>query len=105
MARKNVTRIVRSRRISDARRRRDQAIRRKVLAEFPPAPPRPIPASLSKSLKEALLASDLSLYQIAKSAGVSQIVISRFVSGQRDIRMGTADKLAHALRLRLTMAS
>ena len=38
---------------------------------------------------------------MAKAAGVSQIVISRFLSGERDIRMATADKLAGALGLKL----
>jgi plasmid maintenance system antidote protein VapI len=45
------------------------------------------------------------MYQIAQAAGVSQIVISRFISGERDIRMATADKLAEALGLTLATAS
>jgi transcriptional regulator with XRE-family HTH domain len=40
-------------------------------------------------------------YQVAKRAGISQIMISRFVSGERDIRLATADKLAHALGMKL----
>jgi plasmid maintenance system antidote protein VapI len=32
---------------------------------------------------------------------VSQIVVSRFLSGQRDIRMETADRLAEVLGLKL----
>jgi hypothetical protein len=38
---------------------------------------------------------------IGKRVGVSQIVVSRFLSGERDIRMATADELADALGLRL----
>ena len=40
-------------------------------------------------------------YQLAKEAGVSQIMISRFLSGKRDLRLATADKLAHVLELKL----
>jgi len=43
--------------------------------------------------------------QIAQAAVVSQIVVSRFVSGERDIRMAMADKLAEALGLQLAKAS
>ena len=39
--------------------------------------------------------------EVAQQAGVSQIVILRFLSGERDIRMATADKLAGALGLKL----
>lgn len=44
------------------------------------------------------------MYPIAQEAGVSQIVLSRFLSGERDIRMGAADKLAEALNLKLAAA-
>ncbi len=71
-------------------------------AEFPPAAPNGHPSGrLSQALRDALNASDKSMYQIAQDAGVSQIVVLRFVSGERDIRMATADKLAEALGLTL----
>ena len=38
---------------------------------------------------------------IRDRAGVSQIVVSRFLSGERDIRMATADKLAEVLGLKV----
>jgi len=38
-------------------------------------------------------------YQIAKKARLSRIILSRFLSGERDIRMETADKLGDALGL------
>ena len=47
----------------------------------------------------------MTVYQIAKGAHVSQIIISRFLSGERDIRMATADKLANALGLELVAGS
>ena len=71
-------------------------------AEFPPAAPNGHTSGrLSQALRDALKASDKSMYQIAQDAGVSQIVVSRFVSGERDIRMATADKLAEVLGLTL----
>ena len=45
--------------------------------------------------------SGKSVYQIAKAANVSQIVVSRFLSGERDIQMETADRLAVVLGLQL----
>ncbi|MDA1052112.1 MAG: helix-turn-helix transcriptional regulator [Planctomycetota bacterium] len=82
---------------------RDEDVRRKVQQEFPPArhAQSGSPDSLSETLKRAIRDSDQSEYQIAKSSGVSQIVISRFLSGERDIRMATADRLAIALGLKL----
>ena len=46
----------------------------------------------------------MTMYEIAKRAGVSQIVISRFLSGERDIRVATADKLAEVLGLKLVIS-
>jgi transcriptional regulator with XRE-family HTH domain len=45
------------------------------------------------------------MHQIARDAGVSQIVVSQFPSGERDIRVATADKMAEALGLKLAKAS
>jgi len=82
---------------------RDKEVRRRVEEEFPPAPPshHAAPGTLSEDLREAIRRSGKSVYQIAKAANVSQIVVSRFLSGERDIRMETADRLAEALDLKL----
>jgi DNA-binding phage protein len=103
---KKIERVFREGRLSAEQIARDQEVRRKVQAEFPPAA-RTGSASgrLSQALRDALRASDKSMYQIAHDAGVSQIVVSRFLSGERDIRMATADKLAEALDLKLAKAS
>ena len=103
---KKIERVFRDRRLSAAEVARDEEVRRQVQAEFPPAA-RSGSASgrLSQALKDALRGSGKSIYQIAQEAGVSQIVVSRFLSGERDIRMATADKLAEALGLKLAKAS
>ncbi len=103
---KKIERVFRDGRLSAEEVARDQDVRRKVQAEFPPAAPtEKALGRLSQALRDALRASDKSMYQIAQTAGVSQIVVSRFVSGERDIRMATADRLAEALGLHLAKAS
>lgn len=92
---------MRSGRLSPADAARDRELRGKVQAEFPPKPPRAIPDPLSEALKRSIRASEMTVYEIAKRSGVSQIVISRFLSGERDIRMATADRLADVLGLKL----
>jgi len=56
---------------------------------------------LSDVLKAAIRQTGKPLYRLAKESGVSQPIIYRFVSGERDIRLETADKLAAVLRLKL----
>ena len=100
---KKVERVIRNRRLTPEEVAKDKEIRRRVEKEFPPAPPshHAVPGSLSADLREAIRRSGKPVYQIAKAANVSQIVVSRFLSGQRDIRMGTADRLAEVLDLKL----
>jgi plasmid maintenance system antidote protein VapI len=57
--------------------------------------------SLQDALKAGIRQSNKTPYQLAKESGVSQPIISRFVNGERDIRLETADKLAAALGLKL----
>jgi|SRR5579884_1189978 len=105
MSRK-IERVFRQDRLSAAEAARDEEVRRKVRAEFPPAESgASASGQLSHALREALRASEKSMYQIAQDAGVSQIVVSRFLSGERDIRLATADKLAEALGLKLSTGS
>jgi hypothetical protein len=95
--RKKIERVTRTRRLTPEEIAKDEEIRRQVQEEFPPAPEscRTGPGTLSTALRE------MSAYQIAKAANVSQIVVSRFLSGERDIRMETADRLAEVLGLKL----
>jgi ribosome-binding protein aMBF1 (putative translation factor) len=101
MSSKKVTRVTGSSKLSAEQTARDREVRRRVRGEFSPELQKPIPGSVSQALKRALETSDLTVYEIAKRAEVSQIIISRFLSGERDIRMATADKLAQVLGLKL----
>jgi predicted transcriptional regulator len=103
MTRKNIERVIRTRRLTAEEIAKDAEIRRQIEEEYPPAPPssRASTGMLSKGLREAIRNSDKSVYQIAKSANVSPIVVFRFLSGHRDIRVQTADRLAEVLGLKL----
>jgi hypothetical protein len=100
---KRFQRVFRDRPLTPEEFAADEEIRGKVQREFPPSRSKAVssPDSLSSALRQAIRGSDKSVYQIAMDAGVSQIVISRFLSGERDIRMATADKLAETLSLKL----
>ena len=100
---KRIERVFRKGKLTPQEIARDAEVRRKVAQEFPPAALSASVGSgnLSAALKDAIRASDKSIYQIAQDAGVSQIVVSRFLSGERDIRMATADKLAEVLGLKV----
>ncbi len=103
---KKIERVFREGRLTAEEVARDEEVRRKVQAEFPPVASRSSASGrLSQALRDALRSSDRSMDQIAQDAGVSQIVLSRFVSGERDIHMATADKLAEALGLTIAKAS
>ncbi|MGO9109264.1 MAG: helix-turn-helix domain-containing protein [Thermoguttaceae bacterium] len=52
-------------------------------------------------LRQAIAASGLTVYRIAKGTGVSPGVLSRFVRGERSLTMETAAKLCTFLNLHL----
>lgn len=56
---------------------------------------------LGKQLREAILASQLSRFAIAKRTGVSYSILHRFTSNDRDITLRTASKFAEVLGLEL----
>jgi antitoxin component HigA of HigAB toxin-antitoxin module len=101
MAKKVVKRIFREGKLMPEQVARDQKLRLLIQAEFPPSPRPALPRLLSAALKKAMKHSPRTSYQLAKEAGVSQIKVSRFLSGERDIRLSTADRLAHVLGLKL----
>ncbi len=57
----------------------------------------PIP----QRLRTAIRRTGKSIYRVAKDAGVGHPIILRFLSGERDIRLETAEKLARSLGLEL----
>jgi transcriptional regulator with XRE-family HTH domain len=57
---------------------------------------------VSDQLRAAIQKSELTLYRIAKDSGVPYGMLYRFAIGERDIRLGTADKLAAYFQMRLT---
>lgn len=61
--------------------------------------------TLSEQLKSAVLKSKLSRYAIAIGAGIDHAVLRRFMSGERDIKLKTADQLAAFLGLELAKCS
>lgn len=56
---------------------------------------------LQDILKIRIRKSGKKIYRLAQESGVSQPVIHRFITGERDIRLETADKLASVLGLKL----
>jgi transcriptional regulator with XRE-family HTH domain len=57
--------------------------------------------SLQDRLRATIRGSGKTVYRIAQESGVAHPQILRFLSGERDIRLKTADKLAAALGLGL----
>lgn len=100
MERKKFNRITRARHLTPQEAAADEAVRKKVMAEFPPAQQvLPEAGNIAVALKAALESNPQSIYKICQEAGISQIVVSRFLSGERDIRLATADRLAKILGL------
>ncbi len=58
-----------------------------------------IKTTITAQIRAAIEKSGKSVYQIAKETGVAHPVILRFLSGERDIRLATADRLATWLGL------
>lgn len=66
-------------------------------------PPKAQPRhTLSYQLREIVESRGLTAYALGQLAKVDPGVVSRFLNGQRDIRLETADRLALALGVRLT---
>ena len=101
MGKKIIKRMYRSGKLSAEQAARDEEIRRKVKAEFPPLEADLSSPVLSDPLKKAIARSQKSPSQLAKEANVSQVVLTQFLTGQRDLRLATAEKLAHVLGLKL----
>jgi hypothetical protein len=101
---KKLQRVFRDRHLTPDEVAADQELRGKLEREYPPknATIAAQDNSLSELLRRSIHESGQSLEAIASGAGVSPVVIARFVSGERDIHMATADRLARSLGLELT---
>jgi hypothetical protein len=60
------------------------------------------PMKLSERLRKAVLTSKQTRYAIAVGSGVDHAVLRRFMRGERDIKLTTAEHLAEYLGLELT---
>lgn len=56
-------------------------------------------------IKSRIRKSKMTNYEIAKKSGVDTSVVARFMSGQRDINLATASKLAGVFDLQLQKPS
>lgn len=57
--------------------------------------------TLSDALRQAVRESGLTPYAVAKAAAVPPPTLYRWLSGERDLTLATADKIAVAVRLRV----
>ena len=58
--------------------------------------------ALQDQLRQAVQDSGLTLYAVAKGAGIAYPVLYRFASGERDLTLTTASKLTEYFGMRLT---
>ena len=56
---------------------------------------------IEMQLREAIVTSEMSCYEIAKRAGVTNSQLSLFLSGQRSLTLTSAAKIARVLGLEL----
>ena len=58
---------------------------------------------LSDQLRAAINASELTRYRIGKELGIDEATLSRFMSGERGLRMSVLDKLSVFLGVRIVI--
>jgi len=106
---KKLERVFRDRPLTSEEISADAEARRKLMQEFPPNETRALDRdaassqlhSLSELLRRSIRESHKSVDEIASKAGLDPNLILKFLAGERDIRMATADRLAYALGLEL----
>jgi len=57
--------------------------------------------NIEAQLRDAILNSEISRYRLCKMSGVTNSQLSYFVRGERSLTLGSAAKVAQALRLEL----
>jgi len=58
--------------------------------------------TISEQLRAAVAGSGLSIYAVAKGAGIAEPCLNRFMRRKRGLTLETADKLAAFFTMRLT---
>lgn len=58
--------------------------------------------SFSDQIRQAILNSDLTRYQISQQTGIDQAALSRFVHGERGLALDNVDLIAELLGLEVT---
>ena len=61
--------------------------------------------SISTNLRVALLSDPRSIHRIARDAGVSHTMLSRFANGRRGLTTATLDRVCRAMGMHLTRAA
>jgi plasmid maintenance system antidote protein VapI len=56
---------------------------------------------IDEQLRDAIRASEMTCYAIGKRAGLRPEHVARFLRAERDIRLGTAAKIARVLGIQL----
>ena len=100
---RTLERIHRNRRITAEEIVRDEEARRAVQVEFPPATVvHDSPSdSFSEVLRNALRDTKQPIAEIAEKAHLSPLAVSKFLAGERDIHLETADRMAEVLGIKL----
>jgi hypothetical protein len=100
-------RVFRDRRLTPEELAADEKVREQIAAEFPPSEPSGGVGTqmLSDLLRRAIRDSGRSLGELARDAGLPEALLARFLAGERDIHMTTADRLAALLELEVTARS
>lgn len=57
--------------------------------------------SFAELIRATTQARGLTAYALARDSGVNSAVVGRFLKGERDVTLTTAEKLCRALRLEL----
>jgi len=105
MGQKKTSRVFRTGRVSPAEADRLNEIRKKVMAEFPPDPNRPRPAStgIAAQIRKAREAQGLTWYAVAKLAKIPNPATIRDIEYGRDAKLSNIEAVATALGLRLEL--
>jgi len=59
---------------------------------------------IERQLREAIIKSKISLYELMQKSGVDSGTLSRFVKGERTLTLPVASKIARVLNLELREA-